>query len=199
VTRSLLCAAVLLLLAAAADAQVLSTAETLGKGKSGLLLSDNLIVPGDNIAHLNIAYAEFARGLSDRFDLYLAAGETTTEGSTQTWIGGGGNLRLARIGKLSLSLFNVASVPLNRRGEASLVLWNPALIASAPLTAKLAVYSGVNALVPIGERERGYFTPPSNKVNVPIGATVALGAWGVWGEADFGTLNTVGLGITRVW
>ena len=62
------------------------------------------------------------------------------------------------------------------------MLFNPALVASAPLGKKLVVYSGVNGLVPIGDRERGIFTPPSDKVNVPIGATYAIGPWGLWGE-----------------
>jgi len=183
----------------AIEAQVLSIGETLGKGKSGVLLSDNVIIPGDDIPNLNIAYGMFARGLSDRFDLYLSAGATTTEGGTQGWVGGGGNLRLARIRKLTLSLFSVASVALNRRDEACQVLWNPALIASAPLGKQLVVYSGVNGLVPIGDRERGIFTPPSSKVNVPIGATYAIGPWGLWAEADVGTLNAVGFGLTRVF
>ena len=183
----------------AIEAQVLSIGETLGKGKSGVLLSDNVIIPGDDIPNLNIAYGMFARGLSDRFDLYLSAGATTTEGATQGWVGGGGNLRLARIRKLTLSLFSVASVALNRRDEACQVLWNPALIASAPLGKQLVVYSGVNGLVPIGDRERGIFTPPSSKVNVPIGATYAIGPWGLWAEADVGTLNAVGFGLTRVF
>ena len=194
-------AAALLLLAAAsrADGQVLSTAETLGNGKSGLLFTDNVIVPGDGIANLNIAYGEFARGLTDRFDLYASAGATTTEGSTQAWVGGGGNLRLARIGKAAVSLFVVASVPLTHRDEACQVLLNPALIVSAPLGAKLSIYSGVNSLVPIGDRARGIFTPPSTKVNMPIGAAYAIGAWGVWGEADFGTLRAFGAGLSRVF
>ena len=181
------------------EAQVLSIGETLGKGKSGLLLSDNVIVPGDDIPNLNIFYGMFARGLNDRFDLYLSVGETTTEGATQGWIGGGGNLRLARIQKLTVSLFSVASVALNRRDEACQVLLNPALIVSAPLGTQLVVYSGVNGLVPIGDRERGIFTPPSSKVNVPIGATYSIGKWGLWGEADFGTLRAFGVGLTRVF
>jgi hypothetical protein len=193
-------AAVLFLLAAApAGAQVLSTADTLGRHKSGVLLSDNVIIPGDGIAPLNIAYVEFAHGLSDRFDLYLSGGETTTEGATQTWAGGGGNLRLARIRRAAVSLFAVASLPLNRRDEACELLLNPAIVASAPVSARLTLYSGVNALVPIGERARGVFTPPSAKVNVPIGATYAFGAWGIWGEIDLGTLDAIGVGVTRVF
>ena len=192
-------AALLLLVAARAEAQVLTTGETLGKGKNGLLVSDNQRVPGDDIPNLNIVYAEYARGLSERFDLYVSGGETTTGGSTQGWLGGGGNLRLARVRKATLSFFTVASVPLNHRDEACQVLWNPALVVSTPVSKALTLYTGVNSLVPIGDRERGVFTPPSNKVNVPVGATYAFGAWGLWGEADFGNLNAAGIGLTRVW
>jgi hypothetical protein len=200
VTRRLLALALVIAAAAGrADAQVLSTAETLGKGKSGLLFSDNVIVPGDGIANLNNAFGQFARGLTERFDLYLAAGATITEGSTQAWIGGGGNVRLVRIGKAAVSLFGIATVPLTHRDEACQVLLNPALIVSAPLGTKVAVYSGVNSLVPIGDRARGIFTPPSAKVNVPIGVTYAIGPWGLWGEADFGTLRAFGVGLTRVF
>jgi hypothetical protein len=199
VVRRVLAACVLTLTADLAQAQVLSIGETLGKGRSGLLLTDNAIVPGEGIPNLNIFYGEFARGLSDRFDLYLSFGETTTDGETQVWTGGGGNLRLARARKVTLSLFTVASVALTRRDEACQVLWNPALIASTPVAKQLTVYSGVNSLIPIGDRERGIFTPPSTKVNVPIGATYAIGPWGLWGEVDVGNLQAVGVGITRIW
>jgi len=181
------------------DAQVLTIGETIGKGKSGFLLSDNVLVPGDGIPNLNIAYALWAKGLSERFDLYLSAGETTTEGTRQGWLGGGGDLRLVRVKKVTLSLYSVASVALNRRDEACQVLLNPALVASVPLGTKLVVYSGLNGLVPIGDRARGIFTPPSVKANVPIGATYAIGPWGLWGEGDFGNLNAFGFGLTRIF
>lgn len=183
----------------ATDAQVLTIGETLGQGKAGLLLSDNVIVPGDGIPNLNVAYVMFARGLNDRFDLYLSAGGTTTDGAAQAFAGAGWNLRLVRIGKATISFFNVATIPLNRRDEACRVLLNPALVVSAPIGAKLAIYSGLNALVPIGDRSRGIFTPPSAKTNVPIGATYAIGKWGLWGEADVGNLNAFGVGLTRVF
>jgi len=199
VVRRVLAACVLTLTADLAQAQVLSIGETLGRGKSGLLLTDNAIVPGEGIPNLNIFYGEFARGLGDRFDLYLSFGETTTDGETQVWTGGGGNLRLARARKVTFSLFTVASVALTRRDQACQVLWNPALIASTPVARQLTVYSGVNSLIPIGDRERGIFTPPSTRVNVPIGATYAIGPWGLWGEADFGNLKAVGFGLTRVF
>lgn len=189
----------LVLRAGAAHAQVLTIGETLGKGKSGLLISDNVIVPGDDIPNLNVAYGLWAKGLHDRFDLYLSAGATTTEGTAQAFAGGGWNLRLVRLGKAAVSFFNVATIPLNRRDEACQVLFNPALVVSAPLGSKVFVYSGLNALVPVGDRERGIFTPPSTKVNVPLGTTYAIGKWGVWGEADFGNLNAFGVGLTRLF
>lgn len=192
-------ALMLVLGAGVAHAQVLTIGETLGKGKSGLLLSDNVVVPGDGIPNLNIAYGMLAAGLNDRFDLYVSAGGTTTEGMTQAFVGGGWNVRLARIRKATVSFFNVATVPLNRRHEACHVLFNPALVVSVPVGAKAFVYSGVNALVPIGERARGIFTPPSAKTNVPIGATYAIGKWGLWGEADVGNLNAFGVGLTRLF
>jgi len=190
---------VLLLRAGVANAQVLTIGETLGKGKAGLLLSDNVIVPGDEIPNINIAYGLWAKGLSDRFDLYLSAGAATTDGASQAFVGGGWNLRLVRIRKATISFFNVATIPLNRRDEACQILFNPALVASVPLGAKVFVYSGLNALVPVGDTARGIFTPPSAKANVPVGATYAIGKWGLWGEADFGTLNAVGLGLTRLF
>jgi len=199
VGRSLALAILVLLWPRHIEAQVLATGETLGRGKSALLLSDNILVPGSGIPDLNIAFGEWAKGVSDRLDLYLIGGETTTDGDTQFWVGGGGNLRLARVDKVSVSLFGVASVPFNHRDEACQVLLNPALVASVPLGAKLTVYSGLNALVPIGDRERGVFTPPSTKTNVPVGLTYAIGPWGLWVEGDFGNLNALGLGLTRVW
>jgi hypothetical protein len=192
-------ALMLVLCAGGAHAQVLTIGETLGKGKAGLLLSDNVIVPGDGIPNLNVAYGMLAAGLSDRFDLYVSAGGTTTEGMTQAFIGGGWNVRLVRLGKAAVSFFNVATIPLNKRDLACQVLFNPALVVSVPLGAKAFVYSGVNALVPVGDRERGIFTPPSTKTNVPIGATYAIGKWGLWGEADFGNLNAFGVGLTRTF
>ena len=197
--RALALTALVCLLPQTIAAQVLTIGETLGKGKTGLLFSDNVIVPGDGIPNLNIAYGMVAKGLSDRFDLYLSAGGTRTEGATQAFVGGGWNLRLVRVGKATVSFFNVATVPLNRRDEACRILFNPALVVSAPLSAKLAAYSGLNALVPVGDKARGIFTPPSTKINVPIGATYAIGKWGLWGEADFGNLDAFGVGLSRLF
>jgi hypothetical protein len=179
------------------SAQVLTIADTIGKGKNAILVSDNQIFVDE--FRLNIAYGQWVRGLGNRFDLYAAAGETTTEGLTQAWVGGGGNLALFKAGRVSVSAFNVATVPVTRRDQACQVLLNSALVTSVPLGSRVFVYSGVNGLIPIGDRARGVFTPPDTKFNVPLGATVAFGPWGLWGEFDAGPLHAVGVGLTRIF
>ena len=72
------------------------------------------------------------------------------------------------------------------------MLLNPALVVSAPINPRVTVYSGLNGLVPIGDRARGIFTPPTAKVNVPTRVTYAIGPLGSLGEVDFGTLRAVG-------
>lgn len=188
---------VISMMASPAHAQVLTIGETIGNGKTAILISDNQIYVDD--FRLNIAYGEWVRGLTDRFDLYLSAGETTAEGLTQFWVGGGGNLRLVKFGTVAVSAFNVASLPATRRDQACLVLLNSAIVASVPVARNTFVYSGINSLIPIGERARGFFTPPDAKFNVPLGATVSFGPWGLWGEFDAGPLHALGAGLTRIF
>ena len=182
-----------------ADAQVLTIGETLGRGKSAILFSDNVIYPGDGIPSLNIAYGMWARGVHRRFDLLLSGGETTTEGATQGFAAAGGNLHLVKAGRLAMSFFNIASVPFNHRDEACDVLLNSALVVSVPAGSKAFVYSGMNGLIPLGHRGRGIFTPPSARFNAPVGASYTIGAWGLWGEVDIGPLHAIGVGLTRTF
>ena len=203
--KSALVPAILLALlapAAPAHAQVLTTAETLGRGKQAVLASENRIfVDG---ARLHLLVGQYVRGLTDRLDLYLVAGDTRTDDETttlvidQAWLGIGGNWSLGQWKDFHASLFAVVSVPINRRDQASLVLANPAVVVSRTVVKdRLALYTGINALVPLGHRERGWFTPPDTKVNVPAGALIMLGKWGVFAEADIGHLKAIGLGLTR--
>jgi hypothetical protein len=192
----------LLATCAGVQAQVLTTAETLGKGKSGLLFSDNRIfVDG---ARLHLLVGQYVRGLSGRFDVYIVAGATRTDDEdatsviTQGWVGGGGNVSLAEWKGFRMSAFGVVSTALNRRTQASDVLANPAVVVSrTAIKDRLALYGGINALVPIGHREQGWFTPPETEVNVPVGALIMLGRWGVFAEADIGHLMALGFGLAR--
>src|SRR3989338_1148840 len=111
-----------ILFVATAEAQVLTTAETLGKGKQAVLLAENhLFVDGVN---LNIAYAQYIRGLSDRFDLYLTIGGTNIENEDQAWFSIGGNLHLLRLQGFDTSLLNIVSLPINSRDQSSTLLLN---------------------------------------------------------------------------
>jgi hypothetical protein len=194
----------LLLAALRTDGQVLTTADTLGRGVQSAFVSENrLFVDG---ARLHIVIGQYVRGVSDRVDVYVLVGHTRTDDEAgsrvdgQTWIGGGGNWRIARWKGFSASLFGVASLPLDRRSQACTVLVNPALIVSRTVVPdRLALYSGLNALVPVGNRARAWFTPGKTEVNVPAGAMLMLGRWAAFAEADIGHLKALGFGISRTF
>ena len=199
--KTLLLSAVLALAllasAPSAQAQVLTTGQTLGKGNQLAMVSESRLAV-DSVT-LNIPYVMYARGLSKEFDLYILLGDTSIFGENQVFAGVGGNLHLFKVGKLDISTLNVVSAGLHRRHESSSVLLNDALIASYAFNARFSLYSGVNALVPVGARERGLFTPPTYKVNVPIGAafTFKQGKWSLFVEQDIGRLKATGIGVSR--
>ncbi len=190
------------LVAPGAGAQVLSTADTLGQGAQSVFVSENRIfVDG---ARLHIIVGQYVRGVRKDLDVYVLVASTRTDDEvgeivlSQASIGGGANWKLGDWHGFSASLFGVASLPINRRNQASDVLANPAIIVSrVVIPDHLALYSGVNALVPIGHRSRGWFTPPDTKVNVPAGALFMLGKWGLFAEADIGHLKAMGAGLAR--
>ncbi|MEK7187766.1 MAG: hypothetical protein AAB691_02895 [Patescibacteria group bacterium] len=176
-----------------AHCQILTTAETLGSGKQAVLLTENhQFVDG---VHLNVAYVQYIRGLSDRFDLYLIAGETNVKKKAQAWLGIGGNFNLFQVQGFDTSLFNTIALPINARDQSSTVLLNTAFVISRGFE-KLTPYAGVSALVPIGARNRGFFTPIREEVNVPLGIFVPWRQWGVFLEGDVGHLSAVGVGIS---
>jgi hypothetical protein len=187
----------MLLFAVSANAQVLTTAETIGEGKQLVAVSENHLYEGD--VDLNIAYAMYVRGVTPRLDLFTAVGETHIFGEGQAWVGVGGNAKLFSVDKVSVSTFAMVSVPLHRFAESSTVLANPAVVVSRPINSKLSLYSGLNMLIPIGARARGLFTPPSNKLNVPLGASIALGNWGLVAEVDAGKLRAIGIMVSRMF
>jgi hypothetical protein len=200
--RAFLVAFVIAGLCRVADAQILTTAETLGTAKQAVLFSENRIfVDG---ARLHIVVGQYVRGVTDRFDLYLVAGATRTDEETgtavlnQAWLGAGGNWNFAEWRGFKASLFGVLSAPVTRRSQSSVVLANPSVVVSRTVVKdRLALYTGVNALVPIGHRERGWFTPPTAHVNIPAGALIMLGKWGAFAEMDIGHLTALGFGLAR--
>jgi hypothetical protein len=185
------------LMAASAQAQVLTPADTLGKGKQAAMLSENALVLDDT--QLNVTYAMYIRGLAANADAYVSVGETHLLGERQVFVGLGGNAHLGKIAGNSISLFSILSAPLTGRRIGSAWLVNPAIVVSRPLTAKITVYSGINAVIPVGSRSSRFFTPPETELNVPAGASILIGDWGLAIEADVGKLRAVGLALSRTF
>ena len=186
------------LFAVSAQAQVLTTAETIGQGKQLVAVSENHLY--EDGVDLNVAYVMYARGLTPRLDLYLAVGETHIFSQGQAWAGVGGNAKLFTVKKVSVSTFAMVSAPLHRLEDAATLLLNPAVVVSYPVASTLSFYSGVNILLPVGNnRKDKLFTPAGNKFNVPLGASLVLGPWSVTAEADAGKLKAVGIAVSRLF
>ena len=187
----------LVVLPAVATAQVLTTAQTIGKGSQALMVTENRIYVGGD--ELNIAYLQYVRGFHPRFDLYASFGGTRIFREDQIWVGLGGNLNVFHSKHADVSLFNVFSTSAHRRHDSSTVLLNSAIVVSHNVNKTLSLYSGMNGLFPIGAKERGLFTPPTKKLNVPIGAGIFRGKWSLFAEVDIGSLKALGIGIGRTF
>lgn len=175
-------------------AQVLNV-DPVEKGKKLIFGSENrLYIKGDE---LNVAYAQYLWGARDGLNLCAAVGGTRIFRRDQAWVSVGENLRLFRVEKAAVSLYNTISMPLNCRHDASTALLNSMLIVSRPISTAVTIYSGINGLFPIGAKERGLFTPPDKKLNIPIGAAISRGTWTLFAEADIGHLKAVGVGIAK--
>jgi hypothetical protein len=183
--------AIIAILPLTATAQALTTAETLGEGAQAVALSENhLFVDG---VELNVAYVQYVRGLTSYFDLYGSLGVTGIFGEQQKYVALGGNLHLVKLGGLNFSLFNVCAKPIERCDEASTVLLNSAIVVSYGVNDNLWLYSGANGLFPIGNRDRGLFTPLQNEFNVPVGVGILIGKLNIFAEGDIGHQKALGI------
>ncbi|OGM96658.1 MAG: hypothetical protein A2816_01215 [Candidatus Yanofskybacteria bacterium RIFCSPHIGHO2_01_FULL_39_44] len=186
------------------SAQVLATGETGGQGNSAVLLSANGIVP-DGLGLLNV-YGQYVYGVTDWLDFGPIYGNVSALGRTQHYVGFGWNTTLLRRNHVGVdvSFFGVATVPINKRNEASTVFTAPAIVVSRPVTVNgksVSLYSGLNSNVPVGQRSDKLFTPPETVWNVPIGASTAVsGSWLLFGEVDVRNgVEAVGLGLVRTF
>ena len=204
--KALVCcaAAVGILLADQASAQVLATAETGGKGNQALFISANGLYP-EGLTLFN-TYGQYVYGLTDRIDVAATYGNISALGENQNYVGLGWNAVLLRRNQalVDVSFFNVVTLPLNNRSQASTVVMTPAVVVSRPVTVagkSITVYSGLNSLVPIGSTQDKLFTPPETFFNVPIGVSVPLDKrWIVCIEVDPGiNLKTLGVGLIRTF
>lgn len=185
-------------------AQVLATGETGGKGGQAVFLTANGLYPeGLSLFNANVQYSF---GLTDKVDVVAIYGNISALGENQHYAGFGWNVNLLKRNQalVDVSFFNTVTFPVSRRSESSTVLLTPALVVSRPVTIAgrtVAIYTGLNSVVPIGNIQDKLFTPPETLLNVPAGVSVVLSKkWVTYVEYDYGSnLSSVGVGILRVF
>jgi len=190
--------------AVTASGQILLTAETGGAGNQAVTVAANRLAPSDSGRLANL-WAQYGYGLTDRVDVFALYGNVTVFGETQHYGGVGSNIAL--IGRhahgLDVSFANNLTLPLTRHDQASTALLTIALVASRPFTIRSLVitpYGGLSALVPVGQRSAGVFTPPETTrtgvagIVIPLRPTVSA-----YAEYDAGpSLRSAGVGLTLI-
>lgn len=176
-------------------AQLLAFGQTSGRGSHSAMLAGSWQQDG-GFGRVSPSVT-YVKGVTDRADLYLSAGETADGHARQSWGGIGGNVHVRRVNGFDTSLYTTASFALTSRSRACTLLLNPAVIASRTLTDRLTLYGGVSALLPIGHRNDGVFTPTDDQLSVPFGLGISTGSWTVYGEIAFGRTRGIGVGIER--
>jgi hypothetical protein len=162
--------------------QILLTAETGGSGSQAVAIAANRISPRDFGTLANL-WAQYGYGLADRVDVFALYGNIAVFGDTQHYVGIGSNISLIHRGRhgVDVSLADNLSLPITRRDQASTVLLTVALVASRPITVRslvLTPYGGFSALVPLGQRAAGIFTPVETTrtgiagIGIPLRKTV---------------------------
>lgn len=160
------------------NAQTLTTAETIGKGKKAIFFSSNALKVKE-FATLGYSYGQTIFGISDRLDLYVGPAFTTVFGRTQASVGIGANTNLLKSGVVSISTYNILSTPLNARRDGSSLLYFNSLVVSKNFKVRgygFSGYTGYSLLAPIGKnRAEKLFTPPRTFHFVPVGVMLPLG------------------------
>lgn len=190
-----------LLAPAIARAQVLVTGETGGSGGQAAVVAANAIAPKDFGTLANF-WVQYGYGPADHVDVFAAYGNISIFGDTQHYVGAGSNIGLLQRNRhgVDLSFFNNVSVPFTRRDQAATVLLTIALVASHPVALGSVVitpYGGLNAVVPIGQRARGVFTPLETLRTGIVGVAIPVSkAWSAYAEYDPGPhLQSGGVGL----
>jgi hypothetical protein len=197
-TRLLVC---WLLGAVDASGQVLITGETGGSGTQAVVVTANLISVKD-FGTLKNFWGQYGYGLTGRIDVFALYGAITVFGDTQQYIGGGSNIGILQRGRhgIDVSFFSNVSVPITRRDEAATWLGTFAFVASRPIrigSLPMTPYGGFEALVPVGQRARGVFTPVETLHAAIVGVAIPLDkTWAAFVEYDPGPrLRSGGAGI----
>ena len=184
----------LLGLAMFANAQIQSTAEVLGKGKSALFASLNAYAAKDSDT-ATTTILQYWRGVTDRVDVFGGINLSTLPGERQTGVNAGANINLVKTSLVSVSAFNMISTPLHRRCDASAATWFAAAIASHDFHVA-TVYGGYSATVPLGHVSNRSFTSANVIHNFPVGVAIPRGKWTAYVEYNFGRkIQIGGLGV----
>lgn len=164
------CALVLVSIPGISFGQVMVTAEPSGSGKNSLQVALSYETEDEYGTH--IPYVSYVRGVG-ALDVYVSAGTTLYQAQAQVWVSGGGNLRLLKVGKNSLSVFGTIKTPLHRKQDAARALLNSAVVVSRQL-GQVSVYVAFNVVKPLGEPGSGFFTPAKDQFKIPIGAAIRM-------------------------
>lgn len=182
-----------------AHAQTLTTAETMGKGKKAIFFSSNVLNARD-FATLGYSYAQVVYGLTDRADLYVGPGFITVFDRTQGSMGIGANTNILKSKVVSISTYNLVSLPLNSRRDGATLLFSSQVISRTFKISRYSFsgYTGWSFLAPLGRnRAEKLFTPPHTFHFVPLGLMLPLGKRvAVFAEYNHGNpLRTKSFGV----
>jgi len=192
-------ALLVLALTPAAHSQTMTTAETLGRGKSAVFASANALVVKDYTV-LTSDYVQWIHGLNNRVDFYGGLGVTTALGQAQANVSGGANINLVKSRIVSVSSYDLLTTAVHRRNDSSAALFFTSIVVSRNFTAGktlITPYSGYSWLIPLGTGgvDR-LFTPPTTFHNVPLGLAITAGKLTWFVEYNLGRrLRTGGVGI----
>jgi hypothetical protein len=187
--------------AVTASGQVLLTGETGGSGAQAVSVTANLI-SAKGFGDLTNFWGQFGYGVTDRVDIFATYGAITVFGKTQHYASVGSNVGILqhRQHGLDVSFFSSLSVPMTRRDEAATLLLTVAFVASHPLnlgSLLVTPYGGLEAVIPVGDRARGVFTPVETLHAGIVGVAIPLRkTWTASVEYNPGpSLRSGGVGI----
>lgn len=186
--------------ASVAQAQVLVTGRTVGKGNGVAFVSgDGILTDGIGIAN-NWGGVEV--GIANRVDLFGGGGNFSLLGHQFPYAVAGGLFGLpTQKFYVDASAYQVAIVPLYDRKDTSTSIINSAIVMSKTFTLKwrgyaITPYIGASWLYSLGPKDR-ILSIPHCTFQVPLGVSVPLGKkFGVAIEYDQGTTKSFGFALS---
>lgn len=175
-------------------AQMVNTADTMGKGNTSTSVAYSYL-RDPNFSQHNSFIAQ-GLGITDKSDVFGGIGITTIKPNgaettkTQSSIFGGGKINITQKDSLpKISLLSLLSTPLDKRNEGTTTLYC-GLVASKKLKVKnfeFTPYGGFSTLIPLGDSQDKLFTPPTPQQSIATGVYKDLGhGTAFYAEFNFG-------------